>query len=749
MKGRWVRLLTIAFAALAIAASAVAAAGVSRADGASAQSGERRVIFGTQGPDVLWGTPGDDLICGLGGNDRIDSLAGNDLVFGGAGNDRVVLGDGGDQVRGGPGDDVVFGGPGRDLLDGERDNDVLYGGVGDDGLVGRAGNDRLLGGAGNDKLGGREGNDTLYGGSGRDFLSGGGDADRSFGEGGNDVLHGGPGRDRLAGGVGNDKLDAGGGAHNVLLGQQGSDVFEARNGLPDLLVGGAGFDRARVDGLLDVVQLLEAVVRGAGHGPGGGKALAPRIGPEPAIAVWTAARARDVNTLDVADLVPVSPDRPLTESQIMAVCRASDEFVPRPAAVPTKTATPEDTPVSLGLTGQTPLLATLHFLLGQPQRGTATIPGPASCTTTPDAGGGASCSVTARYTPNADFYGADVFGFTVDDRKATSAPGAATVDVTEVNDPPVTAPDTFAGGEDKPAEISAADLLANDRPGPANESAQKLVVRSVATNGDSHGSATLADDKITYTPEAGFAGAAAITYTACDDGTTAGRADPRCSDGTIGINVGPNRPPTATEQHVTTAEDSSLGITLTGDDPDGDALSFAVGEQPSNGTLSGTGPNLTYAPARDFNGSDSFTFTARDKKGVSAPARVRIDVTEVNDTPKAKADDFAAGVAESTVIPGALVLWNDLAGPANEAGQTLEVGGVATTPDSHGAVGLADGSIVYTPDEGFSGTATIGYTLCDKGTTNARPDPLCDSHGSVTLFVTPADRPPVVDPQQL
>src|SRR3989338_8005603 len=58
-----------------------------------------------------------------------------------------------------------------------------------------------------------------------------------------------------------------------------------------------------------------------------------------------------------------------------------------------------------------------------------------------------------------------------------------------------------------------------------------------------------------------------------------------------------------------TDEDGTVGITLTGSDPDGDPLTFTVASNPANGALAGLAPNLTYTPAANFNGSDSFTFT--------------------------------------------------------------------------------------------------------------------------------------------
>ena len=109
-----------------------------------------------------------------------------------------------------------------------------------------------------------------------------------------------------------------------------------------------------------------------------------------------------------------------------------------------------------------------------------------------------------------------------------------------------------------------------------------------------------------------------------------------------------NDSPVATAQSVTTAEDTAVTITLAGTDADGDALTYTVVNQPSNGTLSGTAPNLTYtsnanypnvhvAPwllsEHNYNGDDSFTFKVNDGTSDSKVATVSITVTAVNDPP--------------------------------------------------------------------------------------------------------------------
>jgi Ca2+-binding RTX toxin-like protein len=95
----------------------------------------------------------------------------------------------------------------------------------------------INGTAGNNTLTGTRGNDRLCGGAGNDTI-------RGFG--GNDSLTGGPGNDTLDGGTGRD----------VFSGQGGNDTFFARDAFRELVAGGFGFDRARVNST-DVRRSIE------------------------------------------------------------------------------------------------------------------------------------------------------------------------------------------------------------------------------------------------------------------------------------------------------------------------------------------------------------------------------------------------------------------------------------------------------------------------------------------------------------
>src|SRR5262245_66631346 len=104
---------------------------------------------------------------------------------------------------------------------------------------------------------------------------------------------------------------------------------------------------------------------------------------------------------------------------------------------------------------------------------------------------------------------------------------------------------------------------------------------------------------------------------------------------TLALN--PGHDPVANAQSINTDEDTATAVTLSGSDVDGDSLIFTVTSGPAHGTLSGSGANLTYTPAANYNGPDSFTYVANDGWTDSAAASVSLIVRAVNDAPAANA----------------------------------------------------------------------------------------------------------------
>ncbi len=141
---------------------------------------------------------------------------------------------------------------------------------------------------------------------------------------------------------------------------------------------------------------------------------------------------------------------------------------------------------------------------------------------------------TVVYTPAADFHGSDAFTYTVADGRGGSATATVAVTVTPVNDAPLAQDDTAATTADTALVLAGADLLAND----SDADGDALTLAGVTQ--PAHGTAAIddngtpddaADDRIVYTPAAGFTGSDSFTYTvsdgtATDSATVAVTVDP-------------------------------------------------------------------------------------------------------------------------------------------------------------------------------------------------------------------------------
>jgi len=93
------------------------------------------------------------------------------------------------------------------------------------------------------------------------------------------------------------------------------------------------------------------------------------------------------------------------------------------------------------------------------------------------------------------------------------------------------------------------------------------------------------------------------------------------------------QPLAAIPQAVETVAGQAVPIGLQGRSASGASLTYAIVEQPLNGELSGTLPNLTYTPAANFTGLDHLRFTVSDGITTSRPDEVQILVRpSANDT---------------------------------------------------------------------------------------------------------------------
>ena len=302
------------------------------------------------------------------------------------------------------------------------------------------------------------------------------------------------------------------------------------------------------------------------------------------------------------------------------------------------------------------------------------------------------------YTPAADFNGTDTFTYTV---TSGGIAETATVSVT-VGAVADIVDDTATTTEDSAVNVL---VLANDL-------FEGIPAITATTNG-AHGTVTLndngtagnfADDFVTYAPAADFNGTDSFTYTV----TSGGIAE------TATVSVTVNAAADIVDDTATTNEDTAVNVPVQANDTFEDVTGHQI-TATTNGahgavTLNdnGTAGNfaddfVTYAPAADFNGTDSFTYTVTSG-GITETATVSVTVNAVADI----ADDTATTNEDTSVnVP---VLANDTF--EDPAGSITAVGAA-----SHGVATIAGTAVVYTPNADFNGTDSFTYTVTSGGIT--------------------------------
>jgi uncharacterized repeat protein (TIGR01451 family) len=189
--------------------------------------------------------------------------------------------------------------------------------------------------------------------------------------------------------------------------------------------------------------------------------------------------------------------------------------------------------------------------------------------------------------------------------------------------------------------------------------------------------------------------------------------------------VGINHQPVANPQSVNATEDTPASITLSASDQDNDPLTWSIASAPTHGTLSGSGSSVTYTPALNYNGPDSFTFKVNDGFVDSDVATVTIAVASVNDLPVAN--------PQSVSLPQNSSLGILLTGTDSE--NSVLTYAVASSP-AHGSLSGTGANLTYTPQAGYSGTDAFTFTVNDGLGTSAA--------ATVSITVTPVNSAPVL-----
>ncbi len=208
------------------------------------------------------------------------------------------------------------------------------------------------------------------------------------------------------------------------------------------------------------------------------------------------------------------------------------------------------------------------------------------------------------------------------------------------------------------------------------------------------------------------------------------------SPGSASVAVGsPNTAPNAVDDTSSTAYEAPVVVNVVTNDTDAetnlDATSVTITVQPGHGTVTNHNDGtVTYTPANGYHGTDTFTYQVCDSGPLCDTAVVTVTVSaQPNVAPDAVDDTATVDYQTPRVID---VADNDTDADSNLALATVTI----TVQPTHGTlVNHADGTVTYTPADGYHGTDTFTYQICDSGS-------LCDT-ATVTVTVNPANEPPV------
>lgn len=326
---------------------------------------------------------------------------------------------------------------------------------------------------------------------------------------------------------------------------------------------------------------------------------------------------------------------------------------------------------------------------------------------------GLGTTPTITYTPDLDYYGSDSFDVQVTDQGFESATITVNVTVNPINDAPVnTVAPAVSGTHHVGQMLTTSDGTWNDdkdNPSPGTISYAYQWQRADDAGGTGMIPVGAASS---YTLQATDDGKyIRVRVTATDNGNPGAESTEAFSSPyTLVANAAPVITQGASTP-VTMDEDGSptaFALTLNATDADGDTLTWSISSAAGNGVAgaSGTGGSktITYTPAADWNGSDSFDVQVDDGLlGGTDTITVNVTVdpqTDANDdNPAAGNEDTAQNIA---------VLGNDTFTSTHSVTAT----GVA----ANGSVAIeADNTVTYTPDPDYYGPDSFSYTVSNGG----------------------------------
>ena len=229
------------------------------------------------------------------------------------------------------------------------------------------------------------------------------------------------------------------------------------------------------------------------------------------------------------------------------------------------------------------------------------------------------------YTPSSGYIGQDSFIYRASDLVGASVVGTADVVVTErsvTNNPPTSTSAIIVTSQNT---VSAGILPAVIDPDVGDNHNFLIVSQPV------HGNASVVDNRLVYTPQAGYFGGDSFIYRATDQGGASVNGTATVTVTQVGET---NHAPSAVSAHIETRQDTASDPVMpTVLDPDvSDSHTFSVFSQPAHGQATIAFNRVVYTPQSGYYGNDSFVILATDSADASVLGVVTVSVTKADTT---------------------------------------------------------------------------------------------------------------------
>lgn len=278
---------------------------------------------------------------------------------------------------------------------------------------------------------------------------------------------------------------------------------------------------------------------------------------------------------------------------------------------------------------------------------------------------------------------------------------------------PIAYPDTTSTPSGTAKTIS---VLSND----VNYYGNTNVIQSVTT--PQYGTASIVGNNILYTPNGSHVGTDTLTYTIKDNSTN------ETTTTTVRINV-TRIAPKINHDAASTNSGAAVTIAVGANDTDaqGQIGGLTVTSNPKNGTFTINGNSIVYTPSAGFYGKDSLVYSRSNISSdpcvpvLSDTAIVRITI---NNQPPVAGNDI---VTTFGCTPVDINVKNNDSDPE---GTPLTIN-IVTNPSNGTLTINGNGTIKYTPNNGFTGSDGFSYKVKDGS-----PDSLQSNTASVSVTVS-------------